>query len=76
MDYPPKGNLLYPRISLHSPSFSLQKEEKTEKEKGFQKEKIKKKGTKNRKNFLHFFQLLLPKTEEILSMDKSFSPYL
>ena len=50
-------------------SFSLsipppEKEGKTEKEKGFQKEKIKKKGTKNRKNFLHFFQLLLPKKEE------------
>ena len=28
---------------------------KTEKEKGFQKEKIKKKGTKNRKNFLRIF---------------------
>ena len=54
-------------------SFSLsipppEKEGKTEKEKGFQKEKIKKKGTKNRKNFLQFFPVdplhLLPKKEE------------
>ena len=52
MDYPPKGNFLYP---FPSP----EKEGKTEKEKGFQKEKIKKKGTKNRKHFLPFFQLLL-----------------
>lgn len=39
MDYPPKGNLLYPPISLHSPSFSLQKEEKTKKKKSEKEEK-------------------------------------
>ena len=48
MDYREKGNFLYP---FPSP----EKEGKTEKEKGFQKEKIKKKGTKNRKNFLQIF---------------------
>ena len=70
MDYREKGNFLYP---FPSP----EKEGKTEKEKGFQKEKIKKKGTKNRKNFLHFFQLLLPqkeeKREEITEISFSFS---
>ena len=48
MDYREKGNFLYP---FPSP----EKEGKTEKEKGFQKEKIEKKETKKRKNFLRFF---------------------
>ena len=52
MDYPPKGNLLYPPISLHSHSFSLPK---TERKKDQKKEKIEKKGTKKRKNFLQIF---------------------
>ena len=53
-------SIILPSLSIPPP----EKEGKTEKEKGFQKEKIKKKGTKNRRNFLHFFQLLLPKKEE------------
>ena len=50
--YPPKGNLLYPPISLHSPSFPFPK---TENQKAEKKEKIEKKGTKKRQNFLRIF---------------------
>ena len=42
-------------LSSSLPIPSPEKEGKTEKEKGFQKEKIEKKGTKKRKNFLRFF---------------------
>jgi hypothetical protein len=51
MDYPPKGKIDYPPISL---PFSP----KTENQKAEKKEKIEKKGTKKRKNFLQIFQLL------------------
>ena len=48
MDYREKGNFLYP---FPSP----EKEGKTEKEKGFQKEKIEKIKKKKRQNFLRIF---------------------
>ena len=58
--YPPKGKLFYP------PNFLIPFP-KTEKEKGFQEEKIKKKGTKKKQNFLQFFlvdsPIFLPKKE-------------
>ena len=54
MDYPPKGNLFYPPISLHSPSFSLQKEEKTKKKKSEKEEKKEEKEEKRKPFYFHF----------------------
>ena len=54
--YPPKGNLLYPPIFLHSPSISLPK---LKIRRAFKKKKIEKIKKKKRKDFLQFFQLFL-----------------
>jgi hypothetical protein len=55
MDYPPKGKIDYPPISLHSPSFSLQKEEKTKKKKSEKEEKKEEKEEKRKPFSSHFF---------------------
>ena len=54
MDYPPKGNLLYPPISLHSPSQKLKGRRIKRKKKDRKKER------KRERISFEFFQLILP----------------